>query len=137
MSQVVFVDTSAWIAASNVRDIYHSAATTEYRRLLSGKHRFITTNMVIAEAYIIIRRTGGHPEALSFLRSLSNSPRLEQVYSDNTLEILAESILEGYPDQDFSYTDAVSFAIMRQHGIQQAFTFDSHFATFGFELLPI
>jgi uncharacterized protein len=136
MSHAVFVDTSAWIAASNLRDKYHSTATTEYMRLLSGKYRFITTNMVIAEAYIIIRRTGGHPEALRFLRSLSNSPRLERVYSDNTLEILAESIMEKYPDQDFSYTDAVSVAIMQQRGIQQAFTFDSHFATLGFEILP-
>ena len=136
MSREVFVDTSAWIAAGNTSDKYHPAAVAEYRRLLASYNRFVTTNLVIAEAYIIIRRSGGYLQAMRYLRSLRGSPRLERVWSDAELESLAESILEKHTDQDFSYTDAVSFAVMQQRGIQQAFTFDSHFATLGFEMLP-
>ena len=43
-----------------------------------------------------------------------------------------EEILRKYSDQDFSYTDAVSFAIMRRQRIRKAFCFDKHFATAGF-----
>jgi predicted nucleic acid-binding protein len=39
-------------------------------------------------------------------------------------------------DQDFSYTDAVSFVVMKQYGITEAFSFDKHFVTAGFTLIP-
>jgi hypothetical protein len=52
------------------------------------------------------------------------------------LEFKAEKILEKYQDQDFSYTDAVSFAAMREFKIGKAFAFDSHFSTAGFAIIP-
>jgi len=39
-------------------------------------------------------------------------------------------------DQDFSYTDAVSFVIMKKQKIKKAFSFDKHFQTMGFIGLP-
>ncbi|RLB04974.1 MAG: VapC toxin family PIN domain ribonuclease, partial [Deltaproteobacteria bacterium] len=51
-------------------------------------------------------------------------------------EYLAEEILMQYEDQAFSYTDAVSFAVMKQYGITQAFSFDQYFVTAGFSLVP-
>ena len=97
---------------------------------------FLTTNLVVAEAYIIIRRTGGHAQAIRLLRSLRGSPRLQRIWSDASLESRAEAILEQHADQDFSFTDAVSFAVMQERGIEEAFTFDSHFATLGFRMIP-
>ena len=44
--------------------------------------------------------------------------------------------LERYDDQGFSYTDAVSFAVMTERGIRDALAMDRHFATAGFTLLP-
>lgn len=136
MSRDIFIDSGAWIAVIDVRDKYHKAAKEEYFRLVGERKNFITTNLVIAEAYILIRRTGGHTQSIRFLRSLRGSPRLERVYSDARLESIAEEILEKYADQDFSFTDAVSFAAMQERRIEQAFTFDSHFATMGFQQLP-
>jgi len=52
------------------------------------------------------------------------------------LESRAEDILASYAEQDFSYTDAVSFAVMQARGIQQAFTFDRRFAAVGFGMIP-
>lgn len=46
----------------------------------------------------------------------------------------AEELLFTYRDQDFSYVDATSFVTMRRLGIQDAFTFDRHFAILGFSL---
>jgi predicted nucleic acid-binding protein len=136
MSREVFVDAGAWIAVSDVRDKYHPAAREEYSRLINDRRTFVTTNLVIAEAYIIIRRTGEHAQAIRLLHSLRGSPRLHKVWSDARLESLAEDILERHADQDFSFADAVSFVVMREQGIKEAFTFDSHFATLGFLMLP-
>jgi len=136
MSREVFVDTSAWIAVSDLRDKYHSAARAEYNRLISEHHTLVTTNLVIAETHIIIRRTGGHAQAMRLLRSLRGSPRLQKVWSEAGLESRAEEILERHSDQDFSFADAVSFVVMRERGIEEAFTFDNHFASLGFQMLP-
>ena len=136
MSREVFVDTSAWIAVSDVGDKYHPAARAAYQRLVSDRRPFLTTNLIIAEAYIIIRRTGGYAQAMRLLRSLRGSPRLLKVMSDASLESQAEDILARFPDQDFSFTDAVSFVVMQQREIKEAFTFDRHFAVMGFQMIP-
>ena len=136
MSREVFVDTSAWIAVSDVSDKYHPAARESYQRLVSDRCILVTTNLVVAEAYIIIRRTGGHTQAMRLLHSLRGSPRLQRVWSDANLETQAEAILEQHADQDYSFTDAVSFAVMQERGIDEAFTFDRHFATMGFRMMP-
>jgi predicted nucleic acid-binding protein len=136
MSREIFVDASAWIAVSDRRDKYHLEASQEYNRLIRERYQLVTTNLVIAEAYILIRRTGGHGPAMKLLNSLRGSPRLSRVYSDARLEAQAEAILERHSDQDFSYADAVSFAVMQERGMQEAFTFDYHFAVLGFRRLP-
>ena len=73
---------------------------------------------------------------MRFLRSLRGGLRLRKVYSDERLELEAEAILDRFSDQDFSLTDAVSFALMRQRDINEAFAFDQHFAIAGFRLVP-
>lgn len=44
----------------------------------------------------------------------------------------AEAILGSHTDQDFSFTDAVSFVVMQARGIAEAFSVDEHFAELGF-----
>jgi hypothetical protein len=136
VSREVFIDASAWIAVSDMRDKYHSSAKAAYKRLVGDRRILITSNLVVAEAYIIIRRTGGHAQAMRFLQSLRGSARLMKVYSDAELESIAEELLEKYMDHDFSFADAVSFAVMQTRGIKAAFTFDRHFATMDFQMLP-
>lgn len=136
MSTELFVDAGAWIALADADDQYHQCAAQAYPELLRRYRRLVTTNLAIAEAYIVIRRALGHTAAMAFLDGLSASPRIEKVYSDPTLEVEAEHILRQYADQDFSYVDAVSFVLMRHRGLTNAFAFDQHFATAGFVCVP-
>ena len=134
-SNTIFVDTGAWFALADRSDRYHRKAVKRYPALLKQYPHLTTTNLVVAETYILIRRALGYRPAISFLQNLSSSPRLTKIYSDPTLEFKAEGILEKYQDQDFSYTDAVSFAVMQELKIRKAFAFDSHFTTAGFTLI--
>jgi predicted nucleic acid-binding protein len=136
MAHEVFIDAGAWIALNDRGDKFHSAAVGYYQRMLQERRLLVTTNLVIAEAYINIRRAGGHQPAMRFLDSVRQSGRLTKVYSDAALEAEAEKLLRRYADQDFSLTDAVSFSVMQQRGITEAFGFDRHFATVGFMVLP-
>lgn len=132
----VFVDSGAWVAISIERDAHHEAARAAYWNFVSRPTRFITTNLIVAESYTLIHRFGGHLLAMQFLASLRRSSQLLRIYADAALEEDAEAILHRYADQDFSYVDAVSFALMRSRGITDAFAFDHHFSTAGFTLLP-
>ena len=96
----------------------------------------ITTNLIVSESYTLIHRAGGHRRAIDFIEALHETDRVHVVYSDVGLERLAFQILVQYADQDFSYVDAVSFAIMRQNSITNAFAFDRHFVIAGFMTLP-
>jgi uncharacterized protein len=136
MTGEVFTDAGAWIALNDRGDKYYPVAVEFYQRLLRERRPLVTTNLVIAEAYIAIRRAGGHQPAMRFLDSIRQSSRLLKIYSDARLETAAEELLRRYADQDFSLTDAVSFAVMQQRGITEAFAFDSHFATAGFVVTP-
>ncbi|MBW1800984.1 MAG: type II toxin-antitoxin system VapC family toxin [Deltaproteobacteria bacterium] len=134
--ETVFVDTGAWLALANRSDRHHEEAAGILRDLLKGC-RLLTTNLVIAESYVLILRTLGHEAALSFLDSVEGSPNTTKVLSDASLEAEASEILRKYRDQDFSYTGAVSFAVMRRNGITRAFSFDSHFITAGFTIIHL
>ncbi len=135
-NNTLFVDTGAWFALADKSDQHHSRAVNAYPKLLSRYHHLTTTNLVIAETYILIRHAIGHDPAVYFLKNIAASPRVVKIYSNSTLEEAAEGILLKYQDQAFSYTDAVSFALMKQFQIRKAFSFDQHFSTAGFTLTP-
>lgn len=133
----LFVDTGAWYALADRSDQHHDQAVDIYPKLLRNYNHIRTTNLIVAETYILIRRALGHQPAITFLENIAASPRVIKVYSDEVFEEAAEDILRQYQDQDFSYTDAVSFVVMKEYGIKEAFSFDRHFATAGFILIPL
>lgn len=66
----------------------------------------------------------------------SEAPNLV-VRSTRELEQAAErNWLARYADQDFSFIDAVSFAVMADRRIRDALTLDRHFAVAGFSISP-
>ena len=132
----IFVDTSAWLALADKDDAYHRRAALIFPSLLKNYRSLITSNLVIAEAYILILNELGHKAAIDFLERLKASPRILKMYATEEIEASAEKILIKYNDQDFSYADSVSFAIMRKEKIKKAFCFDKHFLTAGFESIP-
>ncbi|MBI2304273.1 MAG: PIN domain-containing protein [Chloroflexi bacterium] len=136
MPPYLFVDTAAWLALADADDRFHHAATRTFSSVAERRWNLVTTNLVVAEAYAGIRRRLHHRAAVSFLDRLARASRLERVLSTRELEETAEAIVRQYADQDFSYVDAVSFAVMRQRGIQEAFTFDQHFEAAGFAVVP-
>jgi predicted nucleic acid-binding protein len=136
VTREVFVDAAAWVAIVDRGDTHHEAAVAFHQRMMKERRPFVTTNLVIAEAHALILRYGGYRIAMSFLTSVRPALRLAKVFANEALEAEAESILARYADQDFSLADAVSLAVMAQRGIEEAFTFDSHFLTAGFVVRP-
>ena len=132
----VFVDTSAWVALADKDDSYHREAASSYPSIFKNHKNLVTSNLIIAETYIILLKELRHKAAIEFLERIKASPRILKIYSNENIETEAEGILAKYMDQDFSYTDAVSFVLMKRQKIRKAFCFDKHFVTAGFTNIP-
>ncbi len=136
MNKLMFADTSAWIMLINKSEADHQAAVEIYGKM--SKATFVTSNLVIGETYTWLRKKVSYDKALEFLNAIDQKNELGQIqiiYSEPVLEEQAVQLLEKYRDHDFSYADAVSFSIMRNMGVKQAFAYDRHFLTAGFDIV--
>lgn len=136
MLEDIFVDTSAWVALADKDDSLHRDAASSYPSIFKNHKNLVTSNLIVAETYIILLKELRHKAAIEFLERIKASPRILKICSNENIEAEAEGILEKYNDQDFSYTDAVSFVIMKRQKIRKAFCFDKHFVTAGFMNVP-
>lgn len=135
MAHELFVDTSAWypIVDRAHPDHEHLAAVLQDR--VDAGVTLVTTNLVLAESHTLIMRRMGSDVARAFLAGVRAPPNVV-VFSTREVEAAAETEwLARYDDQDFSLTDAVSFAVMSARGIREALTLDRHFTTTGFATL--
>jgi predicted nucleic acid-binding protein len=128
-----FVDTSAWYPLVVSKHPDHARLGARLRTLIREHHRLVTTNLVVAETHALLLRRVGRPTALTFVRTVYESPNVV-VHSTREIELAAErSWLARFTDQDFSLADAVSFAVMTERRIREALTLDAHFVVAGFQ----
>lgn len=135
MANELFVDASAWIALTETDDKHHQEAQKAFARAIQIYDKLVTTNFIVAETHAIMRRDLGHPSSIQFLDGTKHSLRIIYIYSTEELEEEAVEILRKYKDHAFSYADAVSFALMKQRGITDVFTYDQHFRAMGFRII--
>jgi predicted nucleic acid-binding protein len=132
----VFVDSAAWYAMADRRDQHHKAAKRYMARLAQDGTSLLTTNLVLHESAMLLMRKLGKEHAIRFLHTVTQEAAVEVVPLDAELEREGLAIFVDYQDQDFSITDCVSFAAMRRAGMDRAFTFDKHFSTMNFVVVP-
>ena len=95
----------------------------------------LTTNYIVAETHTLLLNRIGYTTALQVIEELYKSQtRIYRVREAE--ERKAFDIIRMYADKEFSLIDAISFATMERFHMTQAFTFDHHFAQYGFSLLP-
>ena len=136
MAAELFVDTSAWFALADLRTVGRDVVERAFRDRLAGGARLVTTNMVVAETHALLLRRISHLAALVFVTDVVSPPTVV-VTSTAALEARARiDWLTRYHDQPFSFTDALSFAVMRDRKIRDALTLDHHFAVAGFAMVP-
>ena len=117
----------------------HVLAQIGNEELLAAGHIFLTTNFILDETLTLICYHMSHQAAVDFwyrLQQLIQDGLVEFVRVDEADEAAAWQIFEQYADQDFSFTDRTSFAVMRNLALSQVFTADRHFSILGFTLVP-
>lgn len=133
----LFVDTSAWYPLADARHPDHAAVAEVLSGRIRDGARVVTTNLVVAETHALLLRRGGRAPALRFVREVRSEPILVETSTQDLESRAVADWLDRYEDQPFTLTDAVSFVVMADRGIQEALALDRHFATAGFVRLPV
>ena len=130
----IFIDTGAFLAWELRRDQHHEHARDGWETLANSTVRLFTSEHVIDETLTLLARRAGYAHA---------ARRGKDYLQGHTLRILqstpddlerAIGIMEKYADQQVSYTDCISFSLMKREKLRSVFGFGRHFTTAGFRL---
>jgi uncharacterized protein len=133
---VILIDTGAFLARHLKGDQHHAEATRVWRDLARSRERCLTTSFVVDETLTLIGRWAGNGFAAAVGRRLYSSAALEIHDPSRDEQLAALATLEKYADQQMTYTDCISFGIMKSRRIERVFGFDDDFRLAGFLLIP-
>ena len=132
-----FVDTSAFVALIDRKDRHHRAAKGFLRTAARQRRPLVTSTYIADEAITMVRMSIGHAEAVRLGERLPRSEWCRIVDVSQDLRAAAWELFVRYDDQNFSFTDCTSFALMRTMHLADAFTFDRRdFSAAGFVPVP-
>ncbi|MFH1712677.1 MAG: PIN domain-containing protein [Candidatus Jacksonbacteria bacterium] len=130
-----FFDTSAIVSTLIKNDQHHQKAT----QILSNINKKpaierITTDYVLDESLTLLKARGYYKLAADFSKGLLGT-NFKIIYI--TPAIFQQSLLyfAKHQDKAYSFTDCVSFVVMRNYQIKHAFTFDHHFEQASFLII--
>lgn len=128
MSDLVFVDTSAWFAAVVPGDANHSAAAKWFAE---NRRSLVTTDYIVDETLTLLRMRGENQRAIALGIKLF-ADEIATVHCLTPDQIRAAwRIFQQFRDKDWSFTDCTSKVFTGVQGCVRAVAFDEHFRQFG------
>ena len=107
----LFTDTSFFYALVDRRDAFHKTCKKLLQQAEIQRKRILTTNFIVAETHALILSRLGRSIAYQWLEAVMEYAWIERVTEDD--EVRARRKIRDFSDKDFSYTDAVSFVVMK------------------------
>ena len=132
---VVFADSSYWIALLSRHDQLHATAISISSEL--GNSRIVTSEMVLTEVLNAFSSRGGYlrQKAFEIVEKIMSNPNVVVSPQTNQLFIKALKRYKDRPDKQWSLTDCASMIIMDEYKINRALTHDEHFEQAGYEAM--
>jgi len=120
------------VAILNPRDILHAVAKDIARNYCS---EMLTTEYVLIEVGNFLARSGDRKVFVDLVHQLKIDERstlvpAASVWFDRGLDLYSRRL-----DKNWSLTDCISFAVMREHSLTEALTADHHFEQAGYKIL--
>lgn len=129
---MIFLDTSAIYALADKADKNHERAKEIFQNLLHSREELLIHNYIIVESQALIQHRLGFLQARVFLHE---AEQFTIIWVDLLLHNQAGEYFARHGKKNLSFVDCVSFILMHQEHIKQAFAFDADFTKAGFELL--
>ena len=131
----IFVDTVAWLALLNASDALHAPAHQIMEQLRAQQARLTTTEFVLLEVADALCLPLVRDQTIRFIEGLRRLPVLEIVPASEDLVAAGWKLYCQRNDKAWGLTDCISFAVMQERHLTQAFTSDHHFTQAGFAKL--
>ncbi len=129
---IAFADTSFYVAILSPHDAWHDRAVS-FATGFTG--RVVTTEFVLVEVGNFFCRGRGRELFETLIHNLDRAEDIEIVSASTELFREGFSLHRARPDKEWSFTDCISFTVMRRSGIADALTADHHFEQAGFGIL--
>jgi len=133
---VIFIDTGAFLARYLQNDRHHGSAEVVWTRLAADRETCITSNFVLDETFTLLGRWAGYDFAARRANNIYASRALTICRPERPDEINALKFFTKYADHHVSFTDCISFVLMKRERIRRVFSFDRHFQLAGFHAIP-
>ena len=131
----IFVNTGPYLAHFHLKDQRHQQAIEGWQWIEKQDLILVTTNHVLDElATLLASRTDYRFAAMKIREIHESSLQIERTAQNDEAQAL--DFFEKYADQKISFTDCISFVVMRRLGLKKCFPFDRHFLDAGFEVSP-
>lgn len=128
----VFVDTVAWLALLNTSDELHEPAQRVMEQLRAQQAWLTTTEFVLLEVADALCAPLVRDQTVRFIEGLRRLPLLDIIPASESLIAAGWKLYCQRSDKAWSLTGCISFAVMQERGLTQAFTSDHHFTQAGF-----
>jgi len=127
------VDSSFWFALFSRNEPAHARSVELLEGFDGSLH---TSTFVMAETASLVTKRATKAGAVAFCLYVLDGSACEVIHPSEVQVRAAWDLFLSRPDWDFDFVDALSFTMMRELGIDTAFTLDRHFAQMGFAALP-
>lgn len=135
MASEIFVDTSGFYSLLAKRDSGHAAAAATLERARRRRRTFVTTDYVLDETATLLKARRLAHLIPTFFTTLQTSQVCHICWTDAERFETARRFFLKHLDQAWSFTDCVSFCLMKEKRIREALTKDAHFQHAGFKVL--
>ncbi|HEY3322533.1 MAG TPA: PIN domain-containing protein [Planctomycetota bacterium] len=131
----VFADTYYFLALLGIGDAGHSRAVAMSRTARKRGWRLVTTGWVLTELGDALCLPADRPAFVRTVTAVRSDESFEVVSMTGALFNSGFDFFKTRPDQEWSFTDCISFVVMKERGITDALTGDHHFEQAGFTAL--
>ncbi|MEW6664915.1 MAG: PIN domain-containing protein [Thermodesulfobacteriota bacterium] len=133
---MIFIDTGPFVARYIAADSRHKDAVSYWDKAAKDREAMFTSSFVLDEAFTLMGRRAGYGFAAQRAENIYASKTLTILRPDHEDELNALKLFKKFADQQTSFTDCISFVLMRRNKINRVFAFDAHFSLLGFTLVP-
>ena len=135
MANEIFVDTSGFYALLVGGDDRHRVAKRTLNEARRRKRGFVTTDHVLDETATLLKARRFVHLLAPFFETLESSQACRIEWTDSECFQDARTFFLKHSDQAWSFTDCLSFRVMKRLRLRDALTKDSHFLQAGFVVL--
>jgi predicted nucleic acid-binding protein len=135
MARETFIDSSGFFALLCADDASHQAAQAWLDELRASSGSAVTTDYILDETATLLKARGGGHRLAQFFQFVTNSNAIRIEWMHSARFTKATEFLLRHADHGYSFTDCVSFVVMRELRLTESLTTDKHFPEAGFRAL--